>query len=147
MSEAHEHGFDEALISGFLDGELTQANEQRVRLHLEDCARCKGLVAELTRIRAAAMATDLPVPDDGQWDEAPRSGLAALLRHFGWLLMLAWIIGLSGFGIYKLATDTEDLVIHLIAFGFWLGLGLVFFSVLLDRLQTRRTDRYRRVEK
>ena len=35
MSEK-QHGFDEALISGYLDGELTQGEEQRVRLeHLD----------------------------------------------------------------------------------------------------------------
>ena len=147
MAERQAHSFDEALISGYLDGELTQAEEQRVRLHLEDCAPCADLAAELTRIREAAMSTRLPVPDDRQWDEAPRSGLSSLLRNFGWVLMLSWIIGLSGYGVYQLLSDTENLVWNLIAFGFWLGMGLVFFSVLLDRLKTRRTDRYRRVEK
>ena len=36
-----DHGFDEALISGYLDGELTQGDAQRVRVHLEDCAVCQ----------------------------------------------------------------------------------------------------------
>ena len=56
MSET-QHGFDEALISGYLDRELTQGEAQRVRLHLEDCAECRSLADEITRLREATMAT------------------------------------------------------------------------------------------
>ena len=147
MTEAHDHRFDEALLSGYLDRELTQGEEQRVRLHLQDCADCRELVRELTRIREAAMSTDFPLPDDRQWDETPRSGPSSFFRNFGWTLMILWITGLAGYGIWQLLTNTEDLLVNLLAFGFWLGFGLVFLSVLLDRLKTMKTDRYRRVEK
>ena len=147
MSEAHDHRFDEALLSGYLDGELHQGEEQRVRLHIQECARCRELVTELTRMREAAMTTKFPMPDDRQWDETPRGGLSAFLRNFGWLLLVAWVVGLSGFMIWHLVTDGENLVEKLLVFGMWLGFGLVFLSVLLDRLKSYRTDRYRRVEK
>lgn len=147
MSEAREHGFDEALISGYLDGELTQAGEQRVRLHLEDCADCRDLAGELARIREAAMSTDFPVPDDRQWDEAPRGGLSAFLRNAGWIMLLLWTAGLTIFGLWKLVTNAEHLGQNLLVFGMWFGFGLVFVSVLLDRLKTYRTDRYRGVRK
>jgi len=146
MSE-ERHGFDETLISGYLDGELTQSEEQRVRLHLEDCGECKGLADEIAKLREVTMATEFQVPDDTQWDETPRGGLSGFLRSFGWLVMLAWLAGMGGYGLWQLATNTEDLVASLIVFGMWLGFGLVFLSVLIDRLKTRKTDRYRRVEK
>ena len=147
MSERIDHGFDEALISGYLDGELTQADAQRVRLHLEDCAECGRLADELTRIREAAMSTDFHVPDDRQWDETPRGGFSRVLRNGGWLMLVAWIVGLSVYGIYHLVIDTENLLENLLAFSMFLGFGLVFFSVLLDRLKSWKTDRYRGVEK
>jgi anti-sigma factor RsiW len=146
MSEL-QHGFDEALISGYLDGELTQGEEQRVRLHLEDCAECRGLADELRRLREATMATEFQVPDDTQWDETPRGGASGFLRNFGWLILVAWIVGMLGYGLWQVAIETEDLFEVVIIFGFWLGLGLVFLSVLIDRLKTRKTDRYRRVKK
>lgn len=147
MSEGLDHGFDEVLISGYLDGELTQAEQQRVRLHLEDCALCRRLADELTRIREAAMSTDLPVPDDHQWDETPASGLSALFRNLGWTVMLLWIGGLAAYAMWQLATHPEDLVEGLIVFGVLFGFGLVFLSVLIDRLKSLKTDRYRRVRK
>ena len=147
MSERIEHGFDEALISGYLDGELTQGEEQRVRLHLEDCGECSRLAGELTRIREATMSTSFAVPDDRQWDETPRGGFSRVMRNSGWLILVGWIVGLSAYGIWHLVTDTENLVENLIAFSMFLGFGLVFFSVLVDRIKTWKTDRYRRVEK
>ncbi len=147
MSDAHDHRFDEALISGYLDRELTQGDDQRVRIHLMECARCRALADELTNIREAAMSTSFPVPDDRQWDETPRSGLSTFLRNFGWTLLVLWVVGLSGFMLWHLITDGEDLVEKLLVFGAWLGFGLVFLSVLMDRLKSYKTDRYRGVEK
>jgi predicted anti-sigma-YlaC factor YlaD len=146
MSEL-QHGFNEALISGYIDGELTQGEEQRVRLHLEDCAECRTMTDELRRLKEATMTTEFQVPDDTQWDETPRGRHSGFFRNFGWLILLAWIVGTLGYGLWQVAIDTEDLFGVVIVFGFWLGFGLVFLSVLIDRLKTRKTDRYRRVQK
>jgi hypothetical protein len=93
------------------------------------------------------MTTEFRVPDDTQWDETPRGRGSGFFRNFGWLILLAWIVGTLGYGLWHMATDTEELFEVLIVFGAWLGFGLVFVSVLIDRLKTRKTDRYRRVEK
>jgi len=142
-----QHGFDEALISGYLDGELTQGEEQRVRLHLEDCAECRSLADELRRLREATMATEFQVPKDTQWDETPRGGVSGFFRNFGWLILLVWFVGMLGYALWQMAIETEDLFEVVIVFGIWFGFGLVLLSVLIDRLKTLKTDRYRRVKK
>ena len=146
MSEV-QHGFDEELISGYLDGELSQGEEQRVRLHLEDCPECRAMTEELNRLKEVTMTTEFRVPDDTQWDETPRGRGSGFFRNFGWLILVAWVVGTLGYGLWQMATDTEELFEVVIVFGAWLGFGLVFLSVLIDRLKTRKTDRYRRVEK
>ena len=62
MSQHHDTVFDESLLSGYLDGELTQADEQRVRLRLEGDSEARTMVAEMQRIRQAARSTELAVP-------------------------------------------------------------------------------------
>lgn len=146
MSEV-QHGFDEELISGYLDGELSQGQEQRVRVHLEDCPECRAMAEELNRLKEVTMTTEFRVPDDTQWDETPRGRGSGFFRNFGWLILVAWIVGTLGYGLFQMATDTDELFEVVIVFGAWLGFGLVFLSVLIDRLKTRKTDRYRRVEK
>ena len=139
--------FDQTLLSGHLDGELTQADEQRVRIHLEDCAVCRASYEELSELREATMTTQLDQPRDLQWDERPRGLFSSLSRGFGWLGLVIWAAGTAGFALWQLATGSEGLMEKLIVFGGLFGIGLLFVSILIDRLRTVRTDPYREVQK
>lgn len=141
----HLHEFDEALISGYIDGELTQQDEQRVRIHIEDCDRCRETAHELNTLKEATMTTDFHV--DTQWDETPRSTASGFLRTFGWLMAVIWTVVVIGYGLWQFAKDTEDLLQVVMVFGLGLGFGLVFLSVLIDRVRTHKTDPYRKVKK
>ena len=146
MTDTHE--FDEAMLSGYLDGELTQGDEQRVRLHLEHCAECRSVIDELRKLREATMNADFQVPEDTQWDETPRNNLSRTMHYLGWLLALTWASGLVTFLIWQAVTESES-----IPFEALLGLvplaamGLILLSALIDRLQAQKTDPYRKVQK
>jgi predicted anti-sigma-YlaC factor YlaD len=147
MTDRCPTGFDETLLSGHLDGELTQAAGQRVQLHLEDCEHCRRLFGELAAMREAAMSTEFKNPDDRQWDERPQTRTSFALRGVGWLVVVLWAIGLSGFALWHLWQGTDNLGERVLVFGGLSGFALLFVSVLLDRVRTARTDRYREVEK
>ena len=141
------HGFDEALISGYLDGELTQGEAQRVRIHLEDCTSCREIAEEMTTLKEATMGSRFQVPLDTQWDETPRGGTSRLLRNAGLVVGLVWITAMTMWLIWELANDPEGLVGLLLVGGFMLSVGLILASVLIDRRRELKTDRYRRVQK
>lgn len=94
------------------------------------------------------MTTEFRVPDDTQWDETPRSPLSRILQFVGWLLAIVWAVGLVASLIWQAVTEGES-----IRFGALLGLvplvavGMIVLSALIDRLKTRKTDPYRRVQK
>ena len=140
------HGFDEALISGYLDGELTQGEAQRVRVHLEGCPECRATADELTRLREATMTSRFEAPPDTSWDEAPRGRTSRLLRNAGVVIGLAWIIGIVAFVLVELANEDELAGLLFVA-GLLLAGGLLLASVLIDRRTELKTDRYRRVKK
>ena len=147
MSEGR-HGFDEALISGYLDGELTQGDEQRVRLHLEDCAECRFVADELRKLREVTMNTEFQVPEDTQWDETPRGAISRFLHNFGWLIAGLWVVGIAVYLVWQIATDSESLQFEgVLGFALLLAFGLVILSALVDRLKTRKNDPYRKVLK
>ena len=147
MSE-REHAFDEALVSGYIDGELTQGDEQRVRLHLEDCARCSQIADELRRLKEATMETEFQVPEDTQWDETPRNLASIIVHNFGWILAVVWVVGIVAYLGWQLANDAESIRFEsLLGFALLLAFGLVVLSALIDRLQTRKDDPYRKVKK
>ena len=142
------HQFDEVLLSGYLDGELTQGDSQRVRLHLEHCADCRTMIEQLKTLREATMNAEFQVPEDTQWDERPRGALSRLLHNFGWLIAGGWVVGLVAYVIWQMATGSESIQWEaVLGFALLLAFGLIILSALVDRLKTRKNDPYRKVLK
>lgn len=147
MTERCPLDFDESFISGYIDGQLTQADDQRVRIHLEDCATCRALEDELVELREVTMGTEFNKPPDDQWNELPQSGGSTLIRGLGWTLAIAWMLIMTGWGLWLSWSEAESHMLRFLIFG---GLGatvLLFLSVLLDRLCAAKTDPYREVRK
>ncbi len=147
MPEQCGRTFDEVLLSGYLDDALVQGDEQRVRLHLEDCATCRTLVEELGAVREATMSSTFDTPRDHEWPEMPRTGASRLAHRLGWPLVIAWVALFGGYALWELWSEAEILLERLILVGGVSGVGLVFLRVLLDRLDSIKTDRYREVQK
>ncbi len=139
--------FDEALLTGYLDGVLTQADDQRVRLHLEQCEECRRLIDEMRETREATMTTRFEVPTDDQWNEAPRGLASRLSFGLGWMVLLLWVTGMLGLVVGHVGSAGVSVAEKLLLFGGLGGGALLFLSVLIDRLKTMRKDPYRRVEK
>ncbi len=143
-----QHEFNEELLSGYLDGELTQGDAQRVRLHLEGCAGCRSVIDELHKLREATMDAEFKVPEDTQWDETPRGTVSRLLHNFGWLIAGLWVVGVVAVTLWQINTDSESIRVEaILGFGLLLALALIILSALADRLQTRKNDPYRKVKK
>ncbi len=147
MSTGCPTSFDQTLLSGYLDNELTQGDEQRVRLHLEDCGRCRRVYLELATIRETAMSTRFDSPRDDQWDENPKGRLSMVTRGLGWTMAMIWLAAITVFGLWHAATGPESLIEKLLVFGGVTACLLLFVSVLIDRIRVSRTDRYREVKK
>lgn len=147
MPEHCGRGFDEALLSGYLDGELTQGDEQRVQVHLEDCEVCRATVDEMTQLQGATMSAEFDVPTDDQWSELPRTRASGVSMRLGWSIVSVWLLTLAGYAASELANSDEPLLTKVLVFAGWSGFGLLFLGVVLDRLKSMRTDRYREVRK
>lgn len=139
--------FDEALLSGYLDGALTQQERQQVSLHLETCTQCRAEVADLSSLRAAARGTAFAIPADDEWGELPRTAGTRALRFGGWTLILVWLAVVVGSGLVELMRAAVPAWERVAVAGVVAGLALLLLSVLLDRLRELRHDRYRRIQK
>ena len=147
MAESCPASFDETLISGHLDGELTQAAEQKVCVHLEDCDHCRTVLDELRTLRETTMSTEFHKPDDSQWNEQPQTGASLVARGTGWIVAIVWAVFIAVYSLWQFWQGSANLVERILVFGGLSALALLFTSVLLDRLRTARTDPYREVEK
>jgi anti-sigma factor RsiW len=147
MPERCARTFDEALLSGYVDGELTQGDEQRVRVHVADCAACRQQVEEMQQVREVTMTARFKVPGDDQWSEAPRGGASRLAFGVGWTFLIVWATIVAGSALVQFWASDEPLGRKLLVFAPASAAGLLLLSVLIDRLKAMRTDPYRKVQK
>lgn len=137
----------DALLSGYLDRELTQQQRQRVAVHVDSCAECRDRLSELADLRQRISGARLSALGDDVWRENIDDLAVNVSRGFGWLLFLGGLLLIAGFGIYEFVIDTSlETGVKLMVAAVYIGLGALFVSVLRQRLIERKTDRYKDVE-
>ncbi len=147
MPQTCTRSFDEALLSGYLDRALPQAESQKIRIHLEDCGECRTLYEELRTLREAAMSTPFKVPDDDDWPELPKTRSSRFSRSFGWMMLVSWLVVITALTLWRILSQASDALEIFLILGLPGGLLLLFCSVLLDRLHDLKSDRYRGVQR
>ena len=147
MARNCTRSFDEELISGYLDGALPQMDEQRVRLHVEDCGACRSLLGELETLRETARSTRFHAPGDDEWPELPKTRAGRFTRSAGWVVLVAWLVVVTGLALWRFVTASGSPLEIFLALGLPGSLLLLFVSVLMDRLRELKTDRYTGVQR
>ena len=144
---AHSSPIDEELLSGYLDGQLSHRDMQRVRLHLEQDPDSRRLIGEMRALRETALATPFTAPADDVWPELPKTRASRWSRSLGWLLMIAWMVVVTSLALWRFLSSTGDPLEIFLVLGLPGAFVLLFVSVLLDRLKTLSGDRYRDVHR
>ena len=136
------------LLSGLIDGELTQQDRQRVELHCETCAECRSQLAELRELRARIGKSNLSDVGEDVWRETMDDNTVKTTRGIGWLLFIGGLLIAVGIALFEIFSDLSSISLteKLIVGGIWGGLLFLFLSVLRQRLIERRTDKYKDVE-
>jgi hypothetical protein len=136
-----------ALLSGYIDGELTQQQAQRVRLHCDSCAECAEQLEQLETLRREVGNTRLSPLSEDIWREHMKEPTVEITRGIGWILLVLGALGVSGIAVYEFVIDTGiETHIKVITSLVWLGLGALLVSVLRQRLIERKSDKYKDVE-
>jgi F0F1-type ATP synthase assembly protein I len=135
------------MLSGFVDGELTQQQRQWVSLHCDVCEECRENLASLQALRRRIEGASLSEIGEDKWRESMQDDAVQMTRGLGWILFVAGIMIIAGIGVVQfLLDDGIGLGMKLLIVAIYGGLGLLFFSVLRQRLIERKTDKYKDVE-
>ncbi len=147
MTSVEERPFDEELISGYLDGALTQQEAQRVRLYLESSIEGKALFEEMRTLREVTTSTEFLVPADDEWPELPRGAVSWMGRSLGFTLISIWLAVVTAYALWKFLAQAADPFQIFLFLGLPGGVVLLFLSVLVERLRELKADRYRGVHR
>lgn len=142
----------EALLSGYLDDELTSDERESLERAL---AADPDLAGELERMRALKEVTGsmrLKEFPDEVWDAYVTGTYNRMERRVGWLLLSLGAAVLFAAGLYELALallrESADPWWVRVAVGACVaGPALLFVSVLRERLFVLKRDPYKEVER
>lgn len=136
------------MLSAYLDRELTQGEEQVVRVHLEDCAECRRAYDEMVRLQEMTRALRFADPPEDRMKELERSLMVQVPRRLGWLLILgglaAWLIYAAVLYVRHWRPPTPG---EMIGSAVVIGFVMLLVSVLVERVRQLPYDRYRRIQK
>jgi len=136
------------LMMGLMDGELSPDEKIRVQDHLRRCASCRREYEELRDIEGLLKeAVSLSEPQDEVLRQVWKSPYSRLTRNAGYLMVIAGVAALVLYAAYEFVTTAELNVPTVAAISIWVGLALLFFSALRERLSTYETDPYKEVER
>ncbi len=136
------------LISGYLDEELVQGDQQKVEVHLKSCPSCKKVFEDMKQLRDAVSKSSVEVELSREQLELIMNDLPAKTSQgIGWVFLITGILSLAGFLIWQFAIDDEiplfvKVVVSMISF----GIISLFFSVLRQRMLASKSDRYKDVQ-
>lgn len=135
------------LLSGYIDGELTQQDRQRVEIHCDSCSACRLERDELLALRSDMGKLKLSTIGEDTWRENMNDVTVKTTRGIGWLLFGGGILAVVGFGLFAFIFSGQiSTTEKLIAGAIYGGLAILFISVLRQRLIERKTDKYKDVE-
>ena len=135
------------LLSGYLDGELTQQQRQRVGLHIEGCEACAANLNDLQDLHNRIGKAGLGEGSKDIWREKMDDTAVQLSQGIGWLLLIGGMLFVAGIVIVSFILDPSiSVFMKLVISAVYLGFGALFVSVLRQRLIERKSDKYKDVE-
>ena len=145
LSKMSEEKFEK--LSGFIDGELTQQEAQKVSLLVETDPEYKQLYGELTLMRHQVQSLSLQEQELEHLDKLFQEPVAKTSRIFGFALIALSSLVVVGFTFFKIFTNPEIGLVEKVLVGA-LGSGslLLLFSVLRQRMISNKNDKYNRVK-
>ncbi len=149
MNTSPNHSDLRELLSGYIDGELSQQESQQVTQLLERDELARQIYQDLLQLTQRLSTADYPSLNEAelaQLDSIMNDRPASNLQLFGWVATIAGFLILTMPLLYGFIVDD--------AIALWVKLGatlldggglMLFLSVLRQRLLARKTDKYQKV--
>lgn len=136
------------LMMASLDGEICAADSAELESHLAECADCRREFDEHTRLSELVGEIELPGPSQEDMMKYWPSVYAKIERGAGWGLMIVGALIWAAYGVYLFITDptTGSLTKFLIALPV-VGVLMLLISVIRERINVGRSERYKEVER
>lgn len=137
----------QVLVSGYLDHELTQQEQQQVDVHLHDCADCRHVMQEMRELKKQMGTLSWPKSDLQVLSELEHDAFARTSAGIGWFIYIVGALVIAGMAITEFITSDEATLGEKLVTGLViLGPVLLLASVIRQRVMTYKNDKYNKVK-
>jgi predicted anti-sigma-YlaC factor YlaD len=140
------------LLMGYLDDEISDQERVELEKHLTECDECTKELADFENLKSITDDITLYKPEDEVFDEYWSSIYNRIERSAGWIvlsvsgMLLLFYIGFKM--IDEIIADPNlSWVFKGALLAFIAALSVLLVSVLRERLNTRKKDRYKDVRR
>jgi len=135
------------LLTGYIDGELTSEQRDRVEAHLKDCETCKRTFDEFVAMKEQLNMIKFKEHSDVELERYWSSIYNRLERGLAWILFSLGSIVLLCYGAFKLIEEmisdpSISLIVKIGVVSLIFGGVALFVSLFRERLTVRKTDKY-----
>ena len=136
------------LMMASLDGEISMEDRAELEAHLAECADCRREFDELSKLSELVGEIELTKPSQEEMMKYWPSVYAKIERGAGWGLVIIGALIWVAYGIYLFIIDptTGSLTKFLIALPV-VGVLTLLVSVIRERVNASKTERYKEVER
>ena len=139
---------DQLAAMAYVDGELAPQACRELEARLASSPMLAREVAELQRLAVLARLAAPPEPMDSEWQRIRLDPLQRAALPLGWLTFGLGLAGLALVSLWLFLSDPAvPSALRWLGGLAALGLGVLFASVLRNRLRTLPFDPYRDVER
>ena len=136
------------LMMASLDGEISAEDRAQFESHLAECADCRREFDELSELSELVGEIELPRPSQEDMMKYWPSVYAKIERGAGWGLLVIGVVVWVAYGVFLFITDptTGSMTKFLVALPI-VGVLMLLVSVIRERVNTSKTERYKEVER
>lgn len=140
------------LLMGYLDDEISAQERVELEKHLAECEDCQKELADFKDLKSITDDLSLFQPEDEVFEQYWSSIYNRIERTAGWILLsicgmvlLFWV----GYKIIEevIKDETVGCIFKIALIGFIAALSILLVSVLRERLNNRKKDRYEDVRR
>ena len=140
------------MLSGYIDGELTDEEKVDLERHLKSCTECTAELEAFQKLKEVTGAMKYADVPEYVWENYWSGIYKRFERGIGWILLSIGAIILLGFGGYSLISDfflnpEEPLLLKLAIGAGGLGFIVLLVSTIRERLFAYNRDRYKEIQR
>ncbi len=140
------------LMMGLLDGELNQADVEKVHTHLSQCEVCSKQYESFLKLKKETQNMKFKPLPEMYWDEYWNHVYNKIERGISWILVSIGTMIVLAYSMYQAMNDfftdpKEPLPLKVGMAVLVLGMVVLVVSVLREKFMVRKVDKYRRIKR